>query len=217
MTYLARYVPKLSEVMRPITILTHKDVEWSWGESQDKAFRKLKKLRTVSPILAYYDRKSELIIQCDASQFGIGAALMQNGKPLAYASHALTDTESRYAIIEKEMLAIVYALEKWHQFTYGRPVVVHSDHKPLHAITKKHLDRAPKRLQSMLIRALAYDIEVEYLEGKKMLLADKLSRAYINNTQSRESEFESVNAVNYLPMRAERIADIRMKTLSCPP
>ena len=215
-TYLARYVPKLSEVMRPITILTHKDVEWSWGEAQDKAFRKLKKLLTVSPILAYYDRKSELIIQCDASQFGIGAALMQNGKPFAYASRALTDTESRYAIIEKEMMAIVYALEKWHQFTYGRPVVVHSDHKPLHAITKKPLDKAPKRLQSMLIRALAYDIEVEYLEGKKMLLADTLSRAYINNTQSRESEFESVNAVNYLPMRAERIADIRMKTQEDP-
>ena len=66
-TYLARFVPKMWEVMRPITILTHKDVEWSWGEAQDKAFRKLKKLLTVSPILAYYDRKSELIIQCDAS------------------------------------------------------------------------------------------------------------------------------------------------------
>ena len=69
-----------------------KDVEWSWGEAQDKAFRKLKKLLTVSPILAYYDRKSKLIIQCDASQFWIGAALMQNGKPLAYASQALMDT-----------------------------------------------------------------------------------------------------------------------------
>ena len=215
-TYLARCVPKLSEVMRPITILTHKDVEWSWGEAQDKAFRKLKKLLTESPILAYYDRKSELIIKCDASQFRIGAALMQNGKPLAYASRALTDTESRYTIIEKEMLALVYALEKWHQFTYGRPVVVHSDHKPLHAITKKPLGRAPKRLQSMLIRALAYDIEVKYLEGKKMLLADTLSCAYINNTQSGESEFVSVNAVNYLPMRAERIADIRMKTQEDP-
>ena len=126
------------------------------------------------------------------------------------------DTESLYAIIEKEMLAIVYALEKWHQFTYGRPVVVHSDHNPLHAITQKPLDRAPKRLQSMLIRALAYDIEVKYLERKKMLLADTLSRAYINNTQSGESEFESVNAVNYLPMHTERIADIHMKTQEDP-
>ena len=215
-TYLSRYVPKLSEVMRPISVLTHKDVEWSWGEPQEKAFKKLKKLLTESPILAYYDPKSELIIQCDASQFGIGAALMQNGKPIAYASRALTDTESRYAIIEKEMLAIVFALEKWHQFTYGRPVIVHSDHKPLHSITRKPLDRAPKRLQSMLIRALAYDIKVEYLEGKKMLLADTLSRAYISDNVHRESEFESVNAVNYLPMREERIADIRAKTQEDP-
>ena len=86
------------------------------------------------------------------------------------------------------MLVIVYALEKWHQFTYGRPVVVHSDHKMLHAITKKALDRAPKRLQSVLIRALAYDIEVKYLKGKKMLLADMLSRAYIctSTTPSQE-------------------------------
>ena len=76
--------------------------------------------------------------------------------------------------------------------------------------------RAPKRLQSMLIRVMAYDIEVKYLECKKMLLADMLSCAYINNTQSRESEFESVNAVNYLPMRAERITDIRMKTQEDP-
>ena len=77
----------------------HKDVELSWGEAQDKAFRKLKKLLRVSPILAYYDRNCELIIQCDASQFGIGAALMQNGKPLAYVN------------------ANVNAPEKWHQFT----------------------------------------------------------------------------------------------------
>ena len=211
-TYLARYVPKLSEVMRPITVLTHKDVEWSWGEPQEQAFKKLKKLLTESPILAYYDQNSELVIQCDASAYGIGAALMQKGKPLAYASRALTDTESRYAIIEKEMLAIVFALEKWHQFTYGRPVIVHSDHKPLHAITRKPLDRAPKRLQSMLIRALAYDIEVNYLEGKKMLLADTLSRAYMKDTKYKQEELETVNAVNYLPMRAEKIADIRAKT-----
>ena len=126
------------------------------------------------------------------------------------ASRALTDTESRYAIIEKEMLAIVFALEKCHQFTYGRPVIVHSDHKPLHAITRKPLDRAPKRLQSMLILALAYDIEVNYL--KKILLADTLSRAYMKDTKYKQEELETVNAVNYLPMQAEKIADIRAKT-----
>ena len=77
------------------------------------------------------------------------------------------------------MLAIVFALEKWHQYTYGRHVTVHSDHKPLESVTKKPLDRAPKRLQGMLVRALAYDINVQYLSGKEMFLADTFSRAYL--------------------------------------
>ena len=175
-------------------------------------FKKLKNLLTESPILVYYEHKSELVIQCDASSYGIGAALMQKGKPLAYASCALTDTESRYEIIEIEMLAIVFTLEKWHQFTYGRSVIVHSDHKPLHAITRKPLDRATKRLQSMLIQALAYDIEVNYLQGKKMLLTNTLSRAFMKDTKYKQEELEAVNAVNYLPMRAEKIANIRAKT-----
>lgn len=120
----------------------------------------MKQLVTQTPILAYYSPDKELVIQCDASSLGIGATLMQEGRPLAYASRALTDPEARYATIEKEMLAIVFALEKWHHFAFGRRVVVRSDHKPLEAITKKPLDRAPKRLQGMLLRSLAYDIEV---------------------------------------------------------
>ena len=72
-----------------------------------------------------------LEIQCDSSQSGLGAALMQNGHPIAYASRALTETESRYAQIEKEMLAIVFSVEKFNDFTFGRRTVVHTDHKPL--------------------------------------------------------------------------------------
>ena len=212
-TYLARYVPNLTDVMKPITVLTHKDTEWCWGDPQEKAFNNLKKLLTEAPVLAYYDKNSDLVIQCDASGSGLGAALMQNGRPLAYASQALTPTETRYATIEKEMLAIVYSLEKWHQFTYGRPVVVHSDHKPLFSISKKPLDRAPKRLQSMLIRALAYDADIQYLEGKKMFIADTLSRAYLkNNENDNEAEFETVNAVMHLAMSEEQIAKIRTAT-----
>ena len=136
---------------------------------------------------------------------------MQEGKPLAYASRALSDTETRYATIEKEMLAIIFSLEKWHQFTYGRHVTVYSDHKPLESITKKPLERAPKRLQGMLMRALAYDIDVTYLQGKKMVLADTLSRAYIPKKEGHE-EFESVNALSYLAMSHDRIQEIQHHT-----
>ena len=59
------------------------------------------------------------MIQCDASEKGLGAALLQDGKPVAFASRALTDTETRYAQIEKELLAIVFSVEKFDQFTFG--------------------------------------------------------------------------------------------------
>ena len=87
-----------------------------------------------------------LEIQCDSSQSGLGAALIQNGHPIAYSSRALTETESRYVQIEKEMLAIVFSVEKFNDFTFGRRTVVHTDHKPIESIFMKPLHRAPFRM-----------------------------------------------------------------------
>ena len=134
---------------------------------------------TRAPILSYYDPKEELVIQCDASQNGLGAALLQKGKPIAYASRSLTDTETRYAKIEKEMLAIFFSLEKFHQYTFGRLVIVRSDHKPLESILKKPLSSAPRHLQGMMMRLQKYNIDVCYECGARMYIADLLSRAYL--------------------------------------
>ena len=207
MTYLARFVPKLTDVFRPIALLAQRDVDWNWGAAQEKAFTKVKQLLTEAPTLAHFNPTKQLVIQCDASNLGLGAALLQDDRPIAYASRALTDTETRYAVIEK---AIVFAREKWHQFAYGRSVIVNSDHKPLEAIIKKSLDKAPKRLQGMLLRALAYDVEVKYMEGKKMFLAGTLSRAFLpaKNVKT-QAEFETINATTFLPMREEAITKIR--------
>ena len=103
-------------------------------------------------MLSYYkpDEKSE--VQCDSSQSGLGTALMQNGHSIAYTSRALTEIECRYAKIGKEMLPIVFVMEKFNDYTCGRKAVVFSDHKPLDSIFKKPLHRAPKRLQGMIIR-----------------------------------------------------------------
>lgn len=210
--YLARFIPNVTDVMRPIAKLTHQNVEWHWGKEQEESFIKIQQLLTQSPALAYYDANKELVIQCDASGEGIGAALLQEEKPLAYASRALTPAESRYAIIEKEMLAIVFALEKWHQYTYARPVIIHSDHRPLQSITKKPLDRAPKRLQSLLVRTLAYDVDVRYKKGKHMYLADTLSRAYLKDQPSDQEEIESVNAIEYIALKTDKIIRIRDAT-----
>ena len=89
---------------------------------------------------------------------------MQEGKPLAYASRTLSTTEVGYAQIEKECLAIVFSLERFHQYTFGRKSIVNTDHKPLETIVKKPLCKAPKRIQGMLLPMLQYD--VKYTKGK---------------------------------------------------
>lgn len=126
---------------------------------------------TQAPLLKYYNPGEELTEQCDASDKGLGAALIQNGQPIAFASRALTEPETRYAQIEKEMLAVVFALQKFDQYVYGRPATVQSDHKPLAAISNKPLRSAPKRLQGMLLKVQKYDVSIVYKPGPEMYLA----------------------------------------------
>lgn len=104
---------------------------WEWTEKHTQAFEKVKEMISQAAILKYYNPAEQLVLQCDASESGLGAALMQKGQPIAYASRALTETEKGYAQIEKELLAVLFGTERFHQFTYGRPVEVQSDHKPL--------------------------------------------------------------------------------------
>ena len=142
----------------------------------------------------------------------LGAALLQRGQPIAYISRALTPTEQRYAQIEKECLAIVDALERFHQYTFGRNVLVHSDHKPLESILKKPLASALRHLQGMMIRLQRYDITVGNERGKNMFLADLLSRVYLTKEEPEGEEFESVNMASYVPISDERLEEIRQET-----
>jgi transposase InsO family protein len=160
----------------------------------------------------------ETTLQCDASELGLGATLMQNDQPIAYASRALTKTEQNYAQIEKELLAVVFGMEKFHQYTYGRKTYVHSDHKPLESLYKKPLFHAPKRLQRMFLRLQRYDIELSYKQGKHMYIADTLSRAYLKTNKDEvktqdeillvrsdiDVEVEQINMADYLVISEER-------------
>jgi len=170
---------------------------------------------TTAPVLSYYNPKAELEIQCDASQTGLGAALLQRGRPIAYTSKTLTETERRYAQSEKEMLAIVFSLEKFHQYTYGRHVKIQSDHKPLEFILQKPLACAPRRLQGMILRLQKYDYEVWYERGENLHLADTLSRAYLpTTTHPTGAEFEHINATAFLPVSTSRLYEIQQATES---
>ncbi len=92
--------------------------------------------------LQFYNAKKPFTLQVDASSHGLGAALIQDKGPVAFASNALTDTETRYSNIEWEMLAIVFGLERFHHYVYGHEVRIETDHKSLEAILKKNLYRA---------------------------------------------------------------------------
>ena len=143
-------------------------------------YGKLKQVLTNSPVLQYFNPDKSTTIQTDASQNGIGSCPLQEGHPVIYASRSLTSAEQNYAQIEKELLAIVFACERFHQFVYGNDIDVQSDHKPLEAIMTKPLSQTPPRIQRLLIRLQKYNLTVYFVPRKLMFIADTLSRAYLN-------------------------------------
>ena len=109
------------------------------------------------------------------------------------------------------MLAIIFSLEKFHQFSFGHSVQVESDHKPLEAILQKLLCAAPRRLQGMMLRIQACDINVRYKKGKEIYLVDTLFRAYLNSPSMQE-DLECINMVGFLPIRQERLTKLKKAT-----
>ena len=127
--YLAKFLPKLSEVAQPLRDLTRANAQFIWSRQHNKAFEDMKKLVVQHPVLKYYDVSEEVTLQREASERGLGATLMQNGQPVAFASRTLSTTEQRYAQIEKECLAIVFGCKKFSQYISRRnKVTVESDH-----------------------------------------------------------------------------------------
>lgn len=176
--YLARFIDNYAERVEPLRGLLKHNIEFQWSESHERVFNKIKQCIAEAPTLRYYSPNSPVVVSVDSSARGLGACLLQEGRPIAFAARTLTPTESRWAQIEKEMLAIVFGCEKFHQFIYGhRQVTVESDHKPLETIFKKPLNDTPVRLQRMLLRLQRYTIHIKYVPGRLMFIADTLSRA----------------------------------------
>ena len=137
--YYGKFLPQLSTILAPLYNLLQQKVCWKWGPPQQAAFKEAKAQLTSDCLLVHFDPKKDLILACDASPYGVGAVLshiMEDGneKPVAFASRSLTPAERRYAQLDKEALAIIFGVSKFHQFLYGRHFTIMSDHKPL-----KHL------------------------------------------------------------------------------
>ena len=158
-----------------------KDNVFHWEEQQTQSFQEIKTLiaKANNTLLRYYDRNLPVTVQADASLRGLGVCLIQkhNGEdqPIAFASKSLTDAETRYANIERELLAIVFACQHFSTYLLGRSFVAESNHKPLEMIAVKNLANAPPCLQRMLLELQRYDVTIKYRPGNQMQLADVLS------------------------------------------
>ena len=126
---------------------------------------------------------------------------------------------SPYAQIENETLAIVYGVQKFHQFIYGRPTEVESDHKPLQYILNRPLHQAPLRLQTMMLTLQRYDLKVKYRPGVELSVADALSRSYLPETTETlipDLEVNEVHLTTHLPMSPEKYVELQQATAADP-
>ena len=121
LTYYTRFLPNMSTVLSPLYRLLQKDVKWQWTADENQAFSASKDLLTSSSLLVHFDPKLKLILACDASAYGIGAVLAYkypdgSERPIGYASRSLSKAEKNYSQIEKEGLACVFGVNKFHSY-----------------------------------------------------------------------------------------------------
>ena len=221
-----KFAPDLADLVKPLRDLVKKENEFVWElEVHGKCLEKLKNVLTEAPVLKFFNSQKKTVLQCDASLGGLGACLLEDGHPVVYVSRALTASEINYAQIEKELLSIVFGVERFASYVCGRKVFIQTDHKPLESIMKKSLLSASKRLQRMLLRLQKFDIQVAYSKGTDMHIADPLSKAYLPSTSQDEEvqedvwsvydirsptelEAEYVNMAEFVPIRQTTLAEI---------
>lgn len=126
-----------------------------------------------------------MTVQTDSSKHGLRAVLLQCGKPIEYASHSLSSSQRNGAQIEKGALSILFRMEIFDQYTYGRKVIIENDYKPLKYILKKPLSAAPRRLQDIMMKLNRYDITFKFIKCKDLVITDALSRATVEDPDDR--------------------------------
>ena len=184
-TCLARLISNSSALLEPLHALLKDNVHYTWELEHEHAFKSIKQAIVRPCNLQYFNHKIDTEIQCDASLKGLGACMIQDGQSVSFASTSMTDTESRYSNIEREMVGIVFASTRFHQSTYDRAVTVATYHKTLESLNKRTIKDWPVALQRMLLRLQCYTYTIVYIPGSKILVTDYLSRL-IHNRQDPE-------------------------------
>ncbi|PNX94272.1 retrotransposon-related protein [Trifolium pratense] len=173
--YYRKFIKDYGKIARPLTELTKKDA-FVWNEEAEQAFEKLKKSLTTTPVLALPNFNQEFIIECDASGEGIGAILMQEKRPVAYFSKALGVRNLTKSAYEKELMAVVLAIQHWRPYLLGSRFKVFTDQKSLKELLQQRVVTAEQ--QNWAAKLLGYDFEIIYNPGRLNRGADALSRVH---------------------------------------
>ena len=178
--YYREHIPSFATIAAPLSDLTKKGLpnRVQWGDAQERAFATLQEKLLERPILRLPDHSRPFVLRTDASNCGLGAALMQkHGEkyyPVGYRSKKLTPAESRYSTMEKECLAIVWGVTKFRLFLAGKPFVLQTDHQPLAFLNKAKFQN--DRIMRWALALQGYDFRVEDIPGVDNVVADYLSR-----------------------------------------
>ncbi|MCH80642.1 retrotransposon protein, partial [Trifolium medium] len=173
--YYRKFIKDYGKIAKPLTDLTKKD-SFIWSEKACSAFEALKKCLTTAPVLALPNFDKDFIIECDASGGGIGAILMQDKRPLAYYSKALGIRNLTKSAYEKELMAVVLAIQHWRPYLLGRKFLVSTDQKSLKQLLQQRMVTADQ--QNWAAKLLGYDFDIVYKPGKLNKGADALSRVH---------------------------------------
>lgn len=181
--YYGRFLQNLATYLAPLYRLLRADQSWRWTELESSAFTKAKELLVNPPVLAHFDPALPVIVACDAGPRAVGCVLSQRTRegerPVAFYSRSLNDTEARYSQTDREALAVMTAVKKWHYYLAGRAFTIQTDHKPLLGIIgeQKPLPvMASPRMVRWALQLGAYDYRLEYRPGAKQVHCDALSR-----------------------------------------
>ncbi|XP_047483006.1 uncharacterized protein LOC125035006 [Penaeus chinensis] len=178
--YYRKFVPNFASIAAPLHDLLKKNSSnrLQWSEEKAKCFNKLKLSLVSKPVLCLPDDSKTFYVRTDASDIGLGAVLLQNmneiNMPICYASRKLLDREAKYAAIEKECLAIVWAIQKFKVYLYGRDFILQTDQQPL--VYLKNMKNTNGRLMRWALALQCYSFTVEYIKGSENVGADILSR-----------------------------------------
>ncbi|GFU46961.1 retrovirus-related Pol polyprotein from transposon 17.6 [Trichonephila clavipes] len=210
-SWFRRYIQDFAKILRPLSYLTKKKVKWQWGFDQQNAFQSLKNSLTTPPVLKQADGTKPYIIRTDASNYALGAVLLQgegsDEHPIEYASRLLTPAERNYSTTEREALAVVWALKKFRGYIEGTEITVASDHQPLKWLL--NLKSPTGRLARWALEIQSFNLKVQYIPGKANVVTDMLSRPV---TQEEESFCEE-NNITIADMPTRSCKDMRQAQL----